>query len=101
MFTTCQTRVIDPDHLDRSLSRHESQRELLTNAANAFGVATAHDLADYYRMNVRDAQPRLDELVTDRVIRPVQVEGWEGKGLPGLWSPPAAGNLMQHPVVAI
>lgn len=70
-------RVIDPDHLERSLSRHESQRELLSIAANAFGVATAHDLADYYRMSVRDAQPRLDELVADGQIQPVQVEGWK------------------------
>ncbi|MFT5500041.1 MAG: hypothetical protein ACI88G_000167 [Woeseiaceae bacterium] len=70
-------RVIHPDHLERSLSRHESHRELLTIAANAFGVATAHDLADYYRMSVREAQPRLDELVTDGTIRPVQVEGWK------------------------
>ena len=70
-------RVIDAEHRQRTLSRHESQRELLSIAATAFGVATAHDLADYYRMNVRDAQPRLDELVADGLIQPVRVEGWK------------------------
>jgi hypothetical protein len=70
-------RVIDARHLDKQISREDSERELLKIAANAYGIATAHDLADYFRMSTRDVQPRLEELVEEKVIRPVQVEGWK------------------------
>jgi len=35
-----------------------------------------HDLADYFRMSPRDAAPRVQELVEDGVLLPVQVETW-------------------------
>src|SRR5262249_42121379 len=40
------------------------------------GVGTAADLADYYRMPVREARPRLAELVEEGALRAVRVEGW-------------------------
>jgi uncharacterized protein YcaQ len=54
----------------------EAQRALLRLAAGALGVATARDLADYYRLRVPDARPRLAELVEAGVLEPVTVEGW-------------------------
>ncbi len=69
-------KLIDECHLDRQLTRHEAQRELLRRAACASGVATLHDLADYYRMSPRDAAPRLAELVESGEVREVAVEGW-------------------------
>ena len=35
------------------------------------------DVADYYRMTPRDAAPRVEELVEEGALRPVQVEGWK------------------------
>lgn len=69
-------KLIDECHLDRRLSRHGAQRELLRRAARASGIATLHDLADYYRMSPRDAAPRLAELVESGEVREVAVEGW-------------------------
>jgi uncharacterized protein YcaQ len=40
-------------------------------------VATLQDLADYYRMSARDAEPLLRDLVDDHSLTEVQVEGWE------------------------
>jgi uncharacterized protein YcaQ len=45
-------------------------------AARAHGVGTADDLADYYRMPVRNARPRLSELVETGEVQLVNVEGW-------------------------
>jgi hypothetical protein len=71
-------RLIPPEHHRRDVTREESQRELLRRAARAHGVATAADLADYYRMPVREARPRLAELVAAGELREVRVEGWKG-----------------------
>jgi len=45
-------------------------------AASAHGIGTAADLADYFRMPVAMARPRLDELVAAGDLRRVTVEGW-------------------------
>jgi uncharacterized protein YcaQ len=55
----------------------ESQRELLVIAARALGVATARDLADYFRVNVVDARPRIAELVDAGRLVAARVEGWK------------------------
>ena len=69
--------VIDEPHFSKTMSRKDAQRELLHRAAKAFGVATIHDLADYYRMTARDASPRIAELVEEGRLRPVEVESWK------------------------
>jgi hypothetical protein len=69
-------RVIPAEHHGRHLDKHESQRELLLIAARASGVATAADLADYFRMKVGEARPRIAELVEAGDVREVRVEGW-------------------------
>lgn len=69
-------RVVPAEHRERRVERPEAERELLRRAARALGVATAGDLADYFRMFVADVKPRLAELVTAGELVPVAVEGW-------------------------
>jgi len=69
-------RIIPAEHHSREVGREEAQRELLRLAARAHGVGTADDLADYDRMPVREARPRLAELVEAGELREVRVEGW-------------------------
>ncbi len=69
-------RLIAADYRDARFEREEAQRRLLAQAGLASGVATADDLADYYRMKVREAIPRLNELVETGELRLVKVDGW-------------------------
>ncbi|MBE7170346.1 MAG: YcaQ family DNA glycosylase [Williamsia sp.] len=54
-----------------------ARRELLARAALALGIATAHDLRDYYRISPADAQLPIEQLVENGTIRPVRVHGWQ------------------------
>ncbi|MFQ5349042.1 MAG: winged helix-turn-helix domain-containing protein, partial [Thermoanaerobaculia bacterium] len=69
-------RVVTAQHLARKLEPPVAQRELLRRAARAHGVASARDLADYWRMPIGDARRRLAELVECGELRQVEVEGW-------------------------
>ncbi len=69
-------RVVPSEHHGRRVDRATAQRELLRQAAAALGVGTAADLADYFRMPIRDARPRLEELTEAGTLHRVRVEGW-------------------------
>ena len=69
-------RIVPAEARTRRIGRADAERALLEEAARAHGVGTAADLADYYRMPVRDARPRLMELVEAGTLRQVHVEGW-------------------------
>ncbi len=56
--------------------REETHRQLLRRAARAHGIGTAADLADHHRMKLRDARPRLAELVARGELEEVRVAGW-------------------------
>jgi uncharacterized protein len=58
-----------PDELD-------AIRALVLRGARACGIGTAADIADYYRLKLRDVRPRLNELVDAGVLQRVAVEGW-------------------------
>ena len=73
-------RLIDPQHLERRVSRKDAQRELLRLAAESNGISTLKDLADYYRMSPREAEPRVAELVETGDVCQVSVEGWKEPG---------------------
>lgn len=73
-------RVIPHAHLSTALSQDDARRQLLKRAADACGVATLQDLADYYRMTATDAAPRVQELVDSGDLYPVQIEGWRRSG---------------------
>ena len=70
-------RVIDEPVFSSKATREEGQRVLLAKAAAAHGVASLHDLADYFRMSARDAAPRINELVEEGVLQIVTVDGWK------------------------
>jgi uncharacterized protein YcaQ len=69
-------RLIGKPHYGRKVSDAEAQRTLLKRAADSYGIATLHDLADYYRMSPRDARPRVEELVEEGSLLPAKVDGW-------------------------
>jgi uncharacterized protein len=69
-------RILPAQHHGREVPREEAQRDLLRIAAQAYGVGTLSDLADYFRMLGRDARPRLAELVEAGELLAVRVEGW-------------------------
>ena len=69
-------RVIPAEHHGRRIADDEARCELLRRAARARGVATAGDLADYYRMSPREARPRIAELVEAGDLGEVRVAGW-------------------------
>ncbi|MFQ5549372.1 MAG: winged helix-turn-helix domain-containing protein [Woeseia sp.] len=73
-------RVIDSDYLRQGVARDEAQRELLRRAANACGIGTVRDLADYFRMSPKDAAPRVRELVEEGALREVEVDDWSVPG---------------------
>jgi uncharacterized protein len=69
-------RRIPAEHHRRAVDRHDAERELLRIAARAHAIATAKDLADYFRMKVGEARPRIAELVEAGELEEVRVEGW-------------------------
>jgi uncharacterized protein YcaQ len=73
-------RVIPPEILGAPTpDPDEAQRQLLLQSARALGVATERDLADYYRMPLTAARPRMSELAEAGELIPVVVDGWPGK----------------------
>src|SRR5580658_2514179 len=69
-------RLIPDEHRSRHVEYDECRRALLLQAAHAHGVGTAKDLADYFRMPVREALPRLRELLEAGQLEEARVEGW-------------------------
>lgn len=57
-------------------TEEEAHRQLLLIAAQRHGVATVGDLADYFRLKVPVARPRVAELVEDGKLEQVEVKGW-------------------------
>ena len=73
-------RIIPRHHLDAAVDKHTADREMLRRASEALGVASLHDLADYFRMSPREAAPRIDELVEEGALCRVDVENWAEPG---------------------
>lgn len=70
-------RVIPAIHLNAPVpSRAEADLELVRRAARSHGVATAKDLADYYRMGVADTRLGLEALLEAGEVEQVTVAGW-------------------------
>ena len=60
-------------------SEHDARKQLLVRSAIAQGVATASDLADYYRQKLATVKPLIAELVEEGELREVTVDGWTEK----------------------
>lgn len=70
-------RILPVEHLSQSVGKDVAQRQLLRIAATALGVATLHDLADYYRMSPRETAPLLADLVDEGHVTTVSIDGWK------------------------
>jgi hypothetical protein len=49
---------------------------LLEQAARTYGIATAKDLSDFFRLPIKEARPVVEEMADAGALRPVGVEGW-------------------------
>lgn len=84
-------RVIPAQVLAVPTPRQEdAQRQLVGLAAQAMGVATVADLADYFWMRPPAAKARAAELVEEGRLWPVTVEGWREKAYMSPGSVPKA-----------
>jgi len=73
-------RVLTPKILNAPTpSEHDARKQLLVRSAIAQGVATASDLADYYRQKPTTVKPLITELVEEGELRVVAVDGWTEK----------------------
>ena len=72
-------------------TREDAQKDLLLRAAAAFGVATATDLADAFRIKAPVARPLIAELVEEGALEAITVEGWKHEAfrMPGTRTPRA------------
>jgi len=75
--------VVPADILAQEIPVPDAMRELVRRAARSHGVATASDLADYYRIRDRSAViTAIGELTDAGELMPVRVNGWERQGRP-------------------
>lgn len=75
--------VIPREALESPVPRDQAITELVRRAASAYGVATAADLADYWRIANRPAiMAAIRDLTDSGELQPVTVDGWERGGRP-------------------
>ena len=79
-FYDLSARVLPIQALDDSLSEIEAHHELIRRAGVHLGVAAAEDLIDYFRLPKVDGRRRVMELVENKELLPVEVEGWDRAG---------------------
>jgi len=73
-------RVLPEDVLNAPTpSEHDARKQLLVRSAIAQGVATASDLADYYRQKPATVKPLIAELEEEGELRVAAVDGWTEK----------------------
>lgn len=71
-------RVVPPEIFELpDLHDHEAERRMLLLGARSHGIGTLDDLADYFRLRMPVARPRLAELVESGELEEVEVEGWD------------------------
>ncbi|MFT4087751.1 MAG: crosslink repair DNA glycosylase YcaQ family protein [Gordonia sp. (in: high G+C Gram-positive bacteria)] len=68
--------VLGPDRAHREISEPEAFRALVERAASSHGIATAADLADYYRLKKAQITGPIRDLVDDGTLVEATVEGW-------------------------
>jgi len=72
------TEHIVPEELRAcEVSRADAHLALVSQAAQALGVGTASDLADYFRLKNVDVRAAIAELADSGELVPVTVQGWK------------------------
>ena len=69
-----------PAEVHDPLPREEAILELVRRASRAYGVATADDLTDYYRLRRPDGEGAVGRLVAAGELEEVEVAGWDRPG---------------------
>lgn len=69
--------LVPKQHRGVDIDAATADREMLRKAARSLGVATLHDLADYYRMKPAETRFRVAELQEQGELTEVAVEGWQ------------------------
>lgn len=54
----------------------DAKRALVAQAGRALGIATESDLRDYFRLDPVSARTAIAELIEERVLAPIAVDGW-------------------------
>jgi uncharacterized protein len=62
--------------IDRSIPKQDAVRELVRSGAQALGIGTARDIADYWRLPQALTKAAIGELIDSGDLLPVSVEGW-------------------------
>ena len=70
-------RVIPESIREHRLSAGQARRELIEKSARAHGIGTVADLADYYRMPIKDCRVAISELLESGRLTEVRVESWK------------------------
>jgi uncharacterized protein YcaQ len=71
--------VLSSDIREATVSREDAQRELVERSSAALGIATASDLADYFRLRADAVRPAVADLEEAGTLIPVTVPGWKQK----------------------
>jgi len=90
-------RIVPAEHLTRDVEPADARRELIRIAARGHGVATIADLADYFRMPVRDARQPVAELAAAGDLIETRVQGWREPA----WLHPKARHLKRTDAAAL
>ncbi len=70
-------RVVPADVLAQRIDETDAVRELVRRAATAHGIGTETDLRDYYRLNRRQTEPAIADLIAAGELEQVTVAGWD------------------------
>ncbi len=70
--------VVPPDVLAHPTpDPRDAMVALLEHSSRAFGVGTARDLADYFRLPITEARAIIDAMAEEGLLERVRVEGWK------------------------
>lgn len=69
-------RVLGPERCAADIAEADAVRQLVARAGAAHGIATAADLADYYRLKTAQVRGVLGDLIDDGTLTETRVAGW-------------------------
>ncbi|TFC90980.1 MULTISPECIES: crosslink repair DNA glycosylase YcaQ family protein [Cryobacterium] len=76
-------QVFPRELLERTVSRDDAHRELVSRSARAHGIGTAKDFADYFRLRGPATLAAIRDLEDTGELIPVEVPGWGAGGQAG------------------